>query len=133
MSVLVDILYGEKCPNFYNIKKIKQEICKECKFAKGVCRTFVQCHIYDVNSKHYLSNNNDNMKEKQFYYFATAVPVVTNDDGYLGYLWEGIAYLERTHSITGKDFTPAIKTKGLFYTPDDAIDEAKKMVLEENL
>ena len=68
------------------------------------------------------------MKEEQLYYFATAIPVVTDDDGYLGYLWEGIAYVERTKG-SGKDFEPFIKTKSLFYTPDDAVDEVKKMVL----
>lgn len=72
------------------------------------------------------------MKEEQLYYFATAEPVIADDDGYLGYLWEGIAYIERVKG-TGKDFEPFIKTKSLFCTPDDAVDEAKKMVLKQIL
>lgn len=72
------------------------------------------------------------MNEEQLYYFATATPVVTDDDGYLGYLWEGIAYVERTKGV-GKDFEPVVKTKNLFNTPGDAVDEVKKMVLKQIL
>lgn len=60
-------------------------------------------------------------------YFFTAQPVVTDDDGYLGYLWQGIVYTERSFGMS--DFDPFLKTDSLFYTPDGAIDEAKRMVV----
>lgn len=60
-------------------------------------------------------------------YFFTAQPVVTDDDGYLGYLWQGIAYIESNFGMS--DFDPFIKTDSLFYTPDDAKDAVRKMCI----
>ena len=60
-------------------------------------------------------------------YFFTAQPVVTDDDGHLGYLWQGLVYTERDFGMS--DFDPFLKTDSLFYTPDGAIDEAKRMVI----
>lgn len=68
---------------------------------------------------------------KQQEYFFTAHPVVTDDDGHLGYLWEGVVYTERCFGMS--DFDPFLKTDSLFYTPDDAIDEAKRMVSNQTL
>lgn len=72
------------------------------------------------------------MEKEHFNYFATAIPVVTDDDGDLGYLWKGIAYLERTHG-TGKDFEPSFETKQLFYTPEEAISEVQNIILKQIL
>lgn len=68
---------------------------------------------------------------KQQEYFFTAQPVVTDDDGHLGYLWEGVVYTERCFGMS--DFDPFLKTDSLFYTPDGAIDEAKRMVSNQTL
>lgn len=58
-------------------------------------------------------------------YFFTAQPVVTDDDGCLGYLWQGIAYIKRNQYTM--DFQPFMKTDQLFYTPDDAKDGVRKL------
>ena len=58
-------------------------------------------------------------------YFFTAQPIVTDDDGYLGYLWQGIAYIERNQYT--RDLQPFMKTNRLFYTPDDAKDGVRKL------
>jgi hypothetical protein len=58
-------------------------------------------------------------------YFFTARPVVTDDDGYLGYLWQGIAYIRRNQYT--REFQPIVETNRVFYTPDDAIDCARKI------
>jgi len=55
--------------------------------------------------------------------FFTAHPVVTDDNGYLGYLWEGICFENRKTSDKG-DFIP-IKTDELFYTPREAVKAIK--------
>ena len=52
-------------------------------------------------------------------HFFTARPVVTDSDGYLGYLWEGICFEDRKTS-NKEDFIP-IKTDELFYTPKEAV------------
>lgn len=70
----------------------------------------------------------NDMKRQE--YFFTAQPVVTDDDGHLGYLWQGIVYTERSFGMS--DFDPFLKTDSLFYTPDGAIDEAKRMVVPES-
>lgn len=63
------------------------------------------------------------MKEQD--YFFTAQPIDTDDNGYLGYLWQGIAYTERDKFT--RYFQPFVKTNELFYTPDDAKDGVRKM------
>ena len=62
--------------------------------------------------------------------FVTAVPVVTDDDGFLGYLWKGVIYVHRRNSCLNLgqqslDFTPAYETDILFYAPDEAMNEAE--------
>jgi hypothetical protein len=56
-------------------------------------------------------------------YFFTAHPVVTDDDGYLGYLWRGICFEDRKVS-NKEDFMP-IMTDKLFYSPKEAIEAIK--------
>ena len=51
--------------------------------------------------------------------FFTAHLVVTDDDGYLEYLWEGICFEDRKTSDKG-DFIP-ITTDELFYSPKEAV------------
>ena len=36
------IEYGYTCPNYEN-RKVKREICENCKFKTQVLRTFVEC------------------------------------------------------------------------------------------
>ena len=57
-------------------------------------------------------------------YFATAVPVVTDDDCYLGYLWQGVVFTQRSN---GNDFEPAYKTNELYYSPTYAAEMAEDM------
>ncbi|MBR4625964.1 MAG: hypothetical protein IKO56_10575 [Alphaproteobacteria bacterium] len=64
------------------------------------------------------------MEEQE--YFFIAQPVVNDDDGYLGYLWQGVAYTERNFGMS--DFDPFCKTDSMFNTPEEAIDEARKML-----
>ena len=52
-------------------------------------------------------------------HFFTARPAITDDDGYLGYLWEGIYFEDRKTSDKG-DFIP-ITTDELFYSPKEAV------------
>lgn len=59
-------------------------------------------------------------------YFFTACPVVTDDDGYLGYLWEGVCFENRKTSDKG-DFIP-ITTDELFYTPREAVKAIKNKI-----
>ena len=56
--------------------------------------------------------------------FFTARPVVTDDDGYLGYLWKGICFEDR--KVSNKENFIPIETDELFYTPEDAIRAIKK-------
>ena len=44
--------------------------------------------------------------------FFTAHPVVTDDDGYLGYLWEGICFEDR--KLSKKECFIPFKTDELF-------------------
>ena len=84
----------------------------------------------------YLLKKN-NLKTNTFTYettrifFFTAQPVVTDDDGHLGYLWQGLVYTEQDFGMS--DFDPFLKTDSLFYTHDGAIDEAKRMVSNQTL
>lgn len=56
--------------------------------------------------------------------FYTARPVVTDDDGFLGYLWEGLCFTNR-HSTSKGDFEPTYKSSGLSETPEGAIADVR--------
>lgn len=60
-----------------------------------------------------------NMNNK---YFATAKPMVTDDDGLFGYLWKGVVY-----DKDSKYYTASFQTNSLFYSPEEAINEVTKL------
>lgn len=64
-------------------------------------------------------------------YYPFAIPEVTDDDGYLGYLWQGILFLGRdANKPNVGDFEPAFKTESLYYHPKDAIDAVTFLLTE---
>lgn len=62
--MIAQIPYGEHCPFIKQIGKINRDICKKCKYAKSLYRTFVEClganvefeNKEDMSSEEFLSN-----------------------------------------------------------------------------